>query len=131
MSDSGSDDGGSSPPGITKETVFDGFFVIRRTRSLSRVGKDCGYDVREVLPGSQRRFHVSARPFAKPFRFRFNTATLKFITTRTLDSGILNTKSKIGQLIINGSQYFDYFTIGLLKTEIIKHKDKVINSYGI
>ena len=41
-------------------------------------------------------------------------------------SAILNTKSKIGQLIINGSKYFDFFTIGLLKEEIKNHKDKII-----
>lgn len=29
-------------------------------------------------------------------------------------SAILNTKSKIGQLIINGSKYFDFYTVGLL-----------------
>ena len=30
-------------------------------------------------------------------------------------SAILNTRSNIGQLIINGSSHFDYYTIGLLK----------------
>lgn len=45
-------------------------------------------------------------------------------------SAILNTKSKIGQLIINGSQYFDYYTVGLLKTEIIEHKDKILHLTG-
>jgi predicted nucleic acid-binding protein len=43
-------------------------------------------------------------------------------------SAILNTKSKIGQLIINGSKYFDFYTVGLLKDEIFKHKDKIIDS---
>jgi predicted nucleic acid-binding protein len=42
-------------------------------------------------------------------------------------SAILNTKSKIGQLIINGSKYFDFYTVGLLKDEIFKHKDKILN----
>lgn len=42
------------------------------------------------------------------------------IDSNIVFSAILNTKSKIGQLIINGSQYFDYYTIGLLKTEIKK-----------
>jgi predicted nucleic acid-binding protein len=41
-------------------------------------------------------------------------------------SAILNTKSKIGQLIINGSQYFDFYTIGLLRDEVIKHKNKIL-----
>jgi predicted nucleic acid-binding protein len=42
-------------------------------------------------------------------------------------SAILNTKSKIGQLIINGSKYFDFYTVGLLKDEIFKHKDKILD----
>ena len=45
-------------------------------------------------------------------------------------SAILNTKSQIGQLIINGTKYFDYYTIGLLKTEIFKHKDKILRITG-
>jgi predicted nucleic acid-binding protein len=40
---------------------------------------------------------------------------------------ILNTKSKIGQLIINGSKYFDFYTVGLLKDEIFKHKHKILH----
>jgi predicted nucleic acid-binding protein len=43
-------------------------------------------------------------------------------------SAILNTKSKIGQLLINGSKYFDFYTVGLLHDEIIAHKDKILNS---
>lgn len=43
-------------------------------------------------------------------------------------SAILNTQSRIGQLIINGSKYFDFYTVGLLKEEIIEHKDKIIHS---
>jgi predicted nucleic acid-binding protein len=42
-------------------------------------------------------------------------------------SAILNTKGTIGQLIINGSQYFDFYSIGLLKEEIIAHTDKILN----
>lgn len=43
-------------------------------------------------------------------------------------SAILNTQSKIGQLIINGSKYFDFYAVGLLKDEIIEHKDKILHS---
>ncbi|HEY4787305.1 MAG TPA: PIN domain-containing protein [Bacteroidales bacterium] len=42
-------------------------------------------------------------------------------------SAILNTKSKVGQLIINGSKYFDFYTIGLLKEEIFRHRDKILH----
>jgi predicted nucleic acid-binding protein len=45
-------------------------------------------------------------------------------------SAILNSKSKIGQLIINGSKYFEFYSIGLLKEEIIGHVDKIINLTG-
>jgi predicted nucleic acid-binding protein len=45
-------------------------------------------------------------------------------------SAILNSKSKIGQLIINGSQYFDFYTVGLLKNEIIEHSDEILKLTG-
>lgn len=48
------------------------------------------------------------------------------IDSNIVFSAILNTKSKIGQLIINGSRHFDFYTIGLLKSEIIEHKDKIL-----
>ena len=40
-------------------------------------------------------------------------------------SSILNVKSHIGQILINGSKYFQFYSIGLLTSEIIKHKDKL------
>jgi predicted nucleic acid-binding protein len=45
-------------------------------------------------------------------------------------SAILNTKSKIGQLIINGSRHFKFYTTELLKEEIGRHKHKLINLSG-
>ncbi len=39
-------------------------------------------------------------------------------------SAILNTESHIGQ-ILTTSTIFSFYTIGLLKTEIIRHKDKI------
>ena len=41
-------------------------------------------------------------------------------------SAILNSKSQIGHILINGSKYFDFFSPGLLKNEIIKHKSKIL-----
>ena len=49
------------------------------------------------------------------------------IDSNIVFSAILNTKSKIGQLVINGSKYFDFYTVGLLKDEIFKHKDKILD----
>ena len=45
-------------------------------------------------------------------------------------SALLNTRSKIGQLLINGSQYFEFFTIRLLRSEIIRHKKKILKITG-
>jgi predicted nucleic acid-binding protein len=53
------------------------------------------------------------------------------IDSNIVFSAILNTKSKIGQLIISGSRYFDFYSIGLLKNEIFKHKDKILNLTGL
>lgn len=52
------------------------------------------------------------------------------VDSNIIFSAILNSKSKIGQLIINGSQYFDFYTVGLLKNEIIEHSDKILKITG-
>lgn len=41
-------------------------------------------------------------------------------------SAILNSDGNIGQLILEGSEYFDFFSIGLLKDEILNHKKKIL-----
>jgi predicted nucleic acid-binding protein len=41
-------------------------------------------------------------------------------------SAILNSDGNIGQLILEGSEYFDFFSIGLLKGEILNHKKKIL-----
>ena len=45
-------------------------------------------------------------------------------------SSILNTQSKLGQLLINGARFFDFYSIGLLKDEILEHKNKIIKISG-
>ncbi|MBE0638396.1 MAG: DNA-binding protein [Bacteroidales bacterium] len=45
-------------------------------------------------------------------------------------SAILNSQGKIGQLIINGSRYFKFYTVGLLKEEIEEHKGKILSLSG-
>jgi len=52
------------------------------------------------------------------------------VDSNIIFSAILNSKSKIGQLLINGSQYFDFYTVGLLKNEIIEHSDKILKLTG-
>jgi predicted nucleic acid-binding protein len=41
-------------------------------------------------------------------------------------SAILNIQSQIGQLLIDGSGYFKFYSIGLLKEEIFNHKKKIL-----
>ena len=43
-------------------------------------------------------------------------------------SAILNTESNIGQLIIQGTKYFEFYSVGLLKEEILKHRVKILKS---
>jgi len=45
-------------------------------------------------------------------------------------SAVLNSKGKIGQLIINGSKHFTFYTVGLLEKEIKTHKDKILKISG-
>jgi predicted nucleic acid-binding protein len=46
-------------------------------------------------------------------------------------SAILNSQGKIAQLIINGSKYFSFFSVNLLKEEILNHKDKLLSISGL
>lgn len=46
-------------------------------------------------------------------------------------SAILNSEGKIGNLLINGSKYFEFFTVNLLKAEILEHKKKIIKASGL
>ncbi len=41
-------------------------------------------------------------------------------------SAILNSSSKIGQIISLGSDFFDFYSVDLLKDEIESHKDKLL-----
>jgi predicted nucleic acid-binding protein len=52
------------------------------------------------------------------------------VDTNIVFSAILNTQSRIGQIIINGSKYFDFYTVGLLKREIDNHKDRILKYTG-
>ena len=52
------------------------------------------------------------------------------VDTNIVFSAILNTQSRIGQILIIGSEYFEYYSVGLLKLEIIKHKLKILKFTG-
>ena len=45
-------------------------------------------------------------------------------------SAMLNTKSNIGQLLTDGSTYFSYYSVSLLKTEIHNHKKRLCKIAG-
>lgn len=45
-------------------------------------------------------------------------------------SALLNTKSKIGNLLINGATFFDFYSVGLLRNEILRHKKKILKITG-
>ncbi len=45
-------------------------------------------------------------------------------------SAILNTQSRIGQLLITGSKYFEFYSVALLKEEILHHKEKILKITG-
>lgn len=52
------------------------------------------------------------------------------VDTNIVFSAILNSQGKIGQLIINGSKFFTFYTVGLLKDEIGEHKEKILKISG-
>ena len=52
------------------------------------------------------------------------------VDTNIVFSAILNSQGKIGQLIINGSKFFTFYTVGMLKDEIGEHKDKILKISG-
>ncbi|WP_296623731.1 PIN domain-containing protein [Marivirga sp.] len=45
-------------------------------------------------------------------------------------SAILNPNSSIGQILINGSKYFDFYSINYLKEEISNHSQKILKITG-
>jgi len=45
-------------------------------------------------------------------------------------SAMLNTKSNIGQLITDGSTYFSFYSVSILKTELHNHKAKMCKIAG-
>lgn len=52
------------------------------------------------------------------------------IDTNIVFSAILNSQGKIGQIIINSSNFFNFYTVGLLQEEIWNHKSKILNISG-
>lgn len=49
------------------------------------------------------------------------------VDTNILFSGLLNTDSRIGQILINGKYYYRFYAPEYIRKEILDHKDKIIS----
>jgi len=47
------------------------------------------------------------------------------VDTNIIFSALLNTNSRIGQILINGKNYFDFYSPAYVRFEIFKHKAKI------
>ncbi|MCD4789488.1 MAG: hypothetical protein K8R37_05760 [Bacteroidales bacterium] len=47
------------------------------------------------------------------------------VDTNIAFSGILNSNSRIGELLIKSKDYFSFFSVDQLKIELQKHKEKI------
>ncbi len=47
------------------------------------------------------------------------------IDTNIFFSALLNTNSRIGQIIINGSRYYSFFAPEYMRVEVFKYKEKI------
>jgi predicted nucleic acid-binding protein len=48
------------------------------------------------------------------------------VDTNIVFSGMLNTTGSIGKLLINSKEHFRFYTCGFLKTELFKHRNKLL-----
>lgn len=53
------------------------------------------------------------------------------VDTNIVFSAILNPESPIGQIILNGSKYYTFYSADQLKLEIVRHEDKIIKISGL
>ena len=47
------------------------------------------------------------------------------VDTNVVFSALLNTNSRIGQILINGKNYFDFYSPEYVRYEIFQHKEKI------
>jgi predicted nucleic acid-binding protein len=52
------------------------------------------------------------------------------VDSNIIFSAILNSQSKIGQLILDGSRYFDFYSVSQLRLEILLHRSKIMKLSG-
>jgi predicted nucleic acid-binding protein len=48
------------------------------------------------------------------------------VDTNIVFSGILNSTSKIGKLLINSRQHFQFYTCNYLRLELLKHRRRLL-----
>ncbi|MEZ5045278.1 MAG: PIN domain-containing protein [Saprospiraceae bacterium] len=53
------------------------------------------------------------------------------VDTNIIFSGILNTDGKIGDLLMNSHEIFEFYTVTYLRQEIEKHKEKLEKISGL
>lgn len=49
------------------------------------------------------------------------------VDTNIVFSALLNTNSRIGQILINGKNYFDFYSPEYVRFEIFQHKKRKLN----
>jgi predicted nucleic acid-binding protein len=47
------------------------------------------------------------------------------IDTNIVFSALLNVNSRIGQILINGNKYYEFYSPSYVRTEIFEHKEKI------
>lgn len=53
------------------------------------------------------------------------------VDTNIVFSGILNSKSNIGRILIHSKNYFEFYSINFLHAELFKHRAKLLYLTGI
>ena len=48
------------------------------------------------------------------------------VDTNIVFSGILNSTSRIGKIVINSKKHFEFYSCDFLKTEILRHRQKLL-----
>jgi predicted nucleic acid-binding protein len=48
------------------------------------------------------------------------------VDTNIVFSGLLNSSSKIGKILINSSHHFEFYTCDFLRYELLKHRNKLL-----
>lgn len=53
------------------------------------------------------------------------------VDTNIVFSSILNSKGKIGKILFHSKDHFEFYTTGVLKLELLKHRTKLLKLTGL